>query len=173
MPYVGQTITDVFPTSINVDTATIATANISNQLTDANMAAGSVLQVVQTQTTTPADSTSATFADTTLTANITPSSTSNKVLVIVDHTNVQKTGSTQAGIKLFRGSTEIRESRYLGNTQDTSRSHISVQILELDSPSSSSQITYKTQYNNEQASGTVSLQAGNQESTMTLMEIAG
>ena len=32
MPYVGQTITDVFPTSISVDTATIATANISNQL---------------------------------------------------------------------------------------------------------------------------------------------
>mgnify|MGYP003111346528 CR=1 FL=1 len=173
MPYLGQTITDVFPTSISVDTATISTANISNQLTDANMSAGSVVQVVQTQTATPADSTSATFADTTLTANITPSSTSNKILVIVDHTNVQKTGSTQAGIKLFRGSTEIRESRYLGSTQEATRNHISVQILELDSPSSSSQITYKTQYNNEQATGTVSLQAGNQESTMTLMEIAG
>jgi len=173
MPYVGQTITEVFPTSINVDTATIATANISNQLTDANMSAGSVLQVVQTQTTTPADSTSATFADTTLTANITPSSTSNKILVIVDHTNVQKTGSTQAGIKLLRGSTVIRESRYLASTQESTRNHISVQILELDSPSSTSQITYKTQYNNEQATGTVSLQAGNQESTMTLMEIAG
>jgi hypothetical protein len=146
---------------------------VTNQFADANLPAGSVLQVVQTQTTTPADSTSATFADTTLTANITPSSTSNKILVIVDHTNVQATGSTQAGIKLFRGSTEIRESRYLANTNDSARNHISVQILELDSPSSSSQITYKTQYNNEQASGTVSLQAGNQESTMTLMEIAG
>ena len=134
---------------------------------------GSVLQVVQTQTTTPADSSSATFADTTLTANITPSSTSNKILVIVDHTNVQKTGSTQVGIKLFRDSTEIRESRYLGSTQEATRNHISVQILELDSPSSTSQITYKTQYNNEQATGTASLQAGNQESTITLMEIAG
>jgi len=146
---------------------------VTNQFADGNMATGSVLQVVQTQTTTPADSTSATFADTTLTANITPSSTSNKILVIVDHTNVQATGSTQAGIKLFRDSTEIRESRFLANTNDSARNHISVQILELDSPSSSSQITYKTQYNNEQASGTVSLQAGNQESTMTLMEIAG
>ena len=146
---------------------------VTNQFADGNMAAGSVLQVVQAQTTTPADSTSATFADTTLTANITPSSTSNKILVIVDHTNVQKTGSTQAGIKLFRGSTEIRESRYLASTQESTRNHISVQILELDSPSSTSQITYKTQYNNEQATGTVSLQAGNQESTITLMEIAG
>ena len=146
---------------------------VTNQFADANLPAGSVLQVVQTQTTTPADSTSATFADTTLTANITPSATSNKILVIVDHTNVQATGSTQAGIKLFRGSTEIRESRYLANTNDSARNHISVQILELDSPSSSSQITYKTQYNNEQATGTASLQAGNQESTITLMEIAG
>jgi len=150
----------------------ISGANLTG-LTDGQMPAGSVVQVVQTQTTTPADSTSATFANTTLTANITPSSTSNKILVIVDHTNVQATGSTQAGIKLFRDSTEIRESRYLANTNDSARNHISVQILELDSPSSSSQITYKTQYNNEQASGTVSLQAGNQESTMTLMEIAG
>ena len=137
------------------------------------IAPGQVLQVVQAQTSTPADSTSSTFADTTLTANITPSSTSNKVLVIVDHTNVQKTGSTQVGIKLFRDSTEIRESRYLGSTQEATRNHISVQILELDSPSSTSQITYKTQYNNEQATGTASLQAGNQESTITLMEIAG
>ena len=145
---------------------------VTNQFADGNMAAGSVVQVVQAQTTTPADSSSATFADTSLTANITPSSTSNKVLVIVDHTNVQKTGSTQVGIKLFRDSTLIRQSRYLGNTNDSSRSHISVQILELDSPSSTSQITYKTQYNNEQASGQASVQAGNQESTMTLMEIA-
>ena len=135
-------------------------------------APGHVMQVVQTQTTSPGDSTSATFADTGLTANITPSSTSSKILVIVDHTNVQKTGSTQVGIKLFRDSTLIRQSRYLGNTNDSSRSHISVQILELDSPSSTSQITYKTQYNNEQASGQASVQAGNQESTMTLMEIA-
>ena len=89
---------------------------VTNQFADGNMAAGSVVQVVQAQTTTPADSSSATYADTGLTANITPSSTSNKVLVIVDHTNVQKTGSTQVGIKLFRGSTEIRESRYLGST---------------------------------------------------------
>ena len=135
-------------------------------------APGHVMQVVQTQTVSPGDSTSATFADTGLTANITPSSTSSKILVIVDHTNVQKTGSTQVGIKLFRDSTLIRQSRYLGNTNDSSRSHISVQILELDSPSSTSQITYKTQYNNEQASGQASVQAGNQESTMTLMEIA-
>ena len=37
MGYIGQKITTVFPTSISVDTATITTANISNQLTDANM----------------------------------------------------------------------------------------------------------------------------------------
>jgi len=150
----------------------ISGANLTG-LTDGQMPAGSVVQVVTASHSTGVDSTSATFADTGLTANITPSSTSNKILVIANHTNTQVTGSSQLGLKLFRGSTEIRESRYLANTSDDSRVQISVAIVDLDSPSSSSQITYKTQFNNEQGSGTASIQAGNQESTMTLMEIAG
>ncbi len=82
MGYLGNQITTVFPTSISVDTATIATANISNQLTDANMSAGSLLQVVNASTTTEVSTTSDTFIDTGLTASITPSSTSSKILVL-------------------------------------------------------------------------------------------
>jgi hypothetical protein len=136
---------------------------------------GKVLQTVTAEYSTQADSTSATFADTGLTANITPSSTSNKILVIVNHTNTRANGGTQIGLKLFRDATEIRVSRYLADTNDASRNHISVTIVELDSPSSSSEITYKTQFNNEQASGTTTVQLGgtNGTSTITLMEIAG
>ena len=93
MPYVGQTITDVFPTSINVDTATIATANISNQLTDANMSAGSAVQVVNVQSGAVATGTTAmplddtipqiTEGDEYMTLAITPTSASNKLKIEV------------------------------------------------------------------------------------------
>jgi len=93
MPYVGQTITDVFPTSINVDTATIATANISNQLTDANMSAGSVVQVVNVQTGAVATGTTTVPLDDSIPQNnegtefmtlaITPTSATNKLRIEV------------------------------------------------------------------------------------------
>ena len=148
---------------------------VTNQFADANMSAGSVVQVVTASHSTNVDSSSATFADTGLTANITPSSTSNKILVIANHTSTKKNGSTQVGLKLFRDATEIRQARYLADTSSTARNHIAVTIVALDTPSSSSQITYKTQFNNEQGSGTISINAGgaNGPSTITLMEIAG
>jgi len=158
---------------------TVTTAKIADgAITSAKLASGTggkVLQVVTAEYSTQTDSTSATFADTGLTANITPSSTSNKILVIANHTNTRVNGSTQIGLKLFRDATEIRQSLSLGDTNDGSRVHFSVTIVELDSPSSSSEITYKTQFNNKQASGTTSVQMGGSEgaSTITLMEIAG
>ena len=147
----------------------------AGNLSFADAGGGKILQVVTAEYSTQTDSTSATFADTGLTANITPSSTSNKILVIANHTNIRKNGSTQIGFKLFRDATEIRQSLSLGDTNDASRIHFSVTIVELDSPSSSSEITYKTQFNNKQASGTTSVQMCGSEgvSTITLMEIAG
>ena len=152
----------------------ISGANLTG-LTDGQMPAGSVVQVVTASHSTNVDSSSATFADTGLTANITPSSTSNKILVIANHTSTKSNGATQVGLKLFRDATEIRQARYLADTNDSTRNHISVTIVDLDTPSSSSQITYKTQFNNEQAGGTTSVNAGgaNGPSTITLMEIAG
>ena len=136
---------------------------------------GSVLQVVSAETSTKVDSSSTTFADTGLTANITPSSTSNKILVIANHTNTRSNGATQVGLKLFRDSTEIRQSRFLADTSSSARNHISVTIVALDTPSSTSQITYKTQFNNEQGTSTASVNQGDASgpSTITLMEIAG
>ena len=170
--FLGRALQTVTPATNSINNAMLSsTAAIATT----KLGAGAVLQVVSAENSTGVDSTSATFADTGLTANITPSSTSNKILVIANHTNTRANGSTQIGLKLFRDSTEIRQSRYLADTNDSTRNHISVTIVELDSPSSSSQITYKTQFNNEQASGTTTVQQGSASgpSTITLMEIAG
>ena len=42
----------------------------------------------------------------------------------------------------------------------------------LDSPATTSSVTYKTQFNNEGGSGTTSVQVNGATSTITLMEIA-
>jgi hypothetical protein len=131
------------------------------------------LQVVQGSTTTEAASSSATFADTGLTANITPSSTDNKILILVEHSRCFKSGATQLGLKLFRDSSEIYTLRYMQDTNDSTRQINSVSFNLLENAPSTSQLTYKTQFNNENATGSITLQQGNVKSTITLMEIAG
>ena len=175
MPYVGQTITDVFPTSISVDTATIATANISNQLTDANMSAGTVIQVVQGVYSTTVSSTSNTYIDTGLTATITPSSTSSKILVTFDQQGVGKvTNNTGCSLRLMRDTTQIQlpseYSPYTGTTAEVRGTSVSSRFL--DSPNTTSATTYKVQFKslNNNATALVNDPQGN--SNITLMEIA-
>ena len=136
---------------------------------------GKVLQVIQGATTTETVNTSATFADTSLTANITPSATSSKILVLVEHPRNFKSGNTQIGYKLFRGSTEIYSLRYLFDTNDTARQVIPLSFNLLDAPSSTSELTYKTQFNNENATGSIVIQkdGGTGKSTITLIEVSG
>ena len=148
-------------------TATSATAS------DFQASAGKVLQVVQGATTTETSSSSATFADTSLTADITPSATTSKILVLVEHSRSFVNGSTNIGLKLFRDATEIYELRYLFDTADATRQSGSLSFNFLDSPSSTSSVTYKTQFNNESATGSVNVQQDGStgKSTITLIEI--
>ena len=80
---------------------------VTNQFADANMAVGSVLQVVTGTTTTSTSQTSTTWADTTLTANITPSSSSSKIFILVNQSyRIQRSTYFGGGsIKILRGST--------------------------------------------------------------------
>ena len=142
---------------------------------------GTVLQVINAKTETLVTLSSATYTDTGLTASITPSSTSSKILVIVNQ-NGMKTHSNNAsndiGVMLLRGSTQInnfsREYGFTGTTQYTAMATFSTSYL--DSPSSTSAVTYKTQFSNMDgggAGGTVYAQTASSESTIILMEIAG
>ena len=141
---------------------------------------GKVLQVVFASYNVQASSTSATFADTGLTASITPSATTSKVLVIVSQNGTYKLSGadTSIGVKLLRGATDLLRiediALYVGGTGVSSVGSISATYL--DSPASTSALTYKTQFNNTQATGTVRVQASigggnNPYSTITLMEI--
>jgi len=139
---------------------------------------GKVLQVVNGQTTTQASSSSSTYADTNLTATITPTSSTSKILVLVNHTGCYKvTGNTALGIKLLRGSTEILlVDNGAAYTASTAANYIgSISSSYLDSPATTSATTYKTQFASLGAVATVGVQGvyvnPSGGSTITLMEI--
>jgi hypothetical protein len=137
---------------------------------------GKVLQVINATTSTQVSNSTSTFADTGLTATITPSSASSKVLVFVSQNGVQKNGDTAVVIKLLRGATQIvfltdsAGNAGLSSTIDCG----TVGTTYLDSPATTSATTYKTQFSNYLPDGTCRVQnfkATSSTSTITLMEI--
>ena len=162
---------------------TSAGANIVGTLTvnGAAPAYGKVLQVVNATYATLVSTSSATFADTGLTATITPTSATSKILVTVNCNGLSKSTSAQAAValRLMRNSTTITSidgiaaytnSTTLNNVASASSSY-------LDSPATTSATTYKVQF---ASSGGVAAANMNDyyngnfttTSTITLMEIA-
>jgi hypothetical protein len=137
---------------------------------------GKVLQVVYGSTSTAAANSTTTFADTNLTATITPSSASSKVLILVVQQSVQKdagNASSQLKMRLMRDATSVgtfvEGQLYTGTTVN----NIQVASINyLDSPATTSAITYKTQFANGIAAASVKVQADSQGiSTILLLEI--
>lgn len=136
---------------------------------------GKVLQVVMGTTSTAVSNSTTTYADTTLTATITPSLSTSKVLVLVMQNDVFKdsgNADSSLALRLMRGATELFyfESE-LGWTQTSSRLSLASGTNYLDSPATTSATTYKTQFKNLVAAASVKVQYTGATSTMILMEI--
>ena len=136
---------------------------------------GNILQVVQQVYTTFTQSNSTSYTDTGITLDITPSSTSNKILITCSAQVNTNTALAQAiSFDLLRDGSSIKEFEAV--LQGTANFSSQISFTYLDSPSSTSALTYKIQYkgnssnyyriNNEYTSG-------NCGSTLTLMEVAG
>ena len=138
---------------------------------------GKVLQVVFGSTSTQTTNATTTFADTTLTATITPSATSSKVLVLVSQNGVlATTAATGVKLRLLRGATTILTfSGSLGyNSATTTRNDLAGSVSYLDSPSTTSATTYKTQFAQRTSDATavqVQVTGGDDTSTIILLEI--
>ncbi len=144
-------------------------------LGSAQMPTGSVLQVV---TLADTSSVSGTSQITSSGVSITPSSSSNKVLLLFNmaiETNSGGGGGTDRGIacKLFRDSTEIYSQPYefYSSARGSGDQQIgNVTYTMLDSPASTSSVTYK--FKLTPTSGTARMNEYG-DSFLTLMEIAG
>ena len=83
--------------------------------------------------------------------NITPSSTSSKILIMANSQGVQE-ANTNTGSQVLRDSTQIDERSLWANT-GSSRNVVVYCWLVLDSPNTTSQITYKIQMKRTNSGG--------------------
>jgi hypothetical protein len=150
---------------------------------------GKVLQVVQTVKTDTFSTTSGSFVDVTgLSASITPSSASSKILVLAHVVGNGLGASNHLVCRLLRGSTLVYAGDAAGSraqafftaiTADANSAETGVAVL-LDSPNTTSSTTYKIQaltnggtaYVNRTSSDTDSLVRIRSASSVLLMEIA-
>jgi hypothetical protein len=138
---------------------------------------GKVLQVINATYATEASTSSSTYTDTGLSATITPSSTNSKILVVFFQNGLYKSAdnaSTSIGLRLMRGATSIIGTidDYIAFTNTAVRNSIgSTGATYLDSPATTSAVTYKTQFKSTAATATAYVQQSNATSSITLFEI--
>lgn len=162
-----------FPdTTVQAASATNASNISSGTLGRARLPTGSVLQVVNATTTSQTSTTGSTYITTGLTASITPTSSSNKVLAIVT-TSVRFTSTSWMGLLLYRGGSSVASlSAGLGyNMSSTGTQQFTANYL--DSPATTSSTTYTLYFSNQNSpTGTVTVQQDSQVASITLLEIA-
>jgi hypothetical protein len=136
-------------------------------------AGGKVLQVVQVTTTTPVTSSTNAQVTTGMTASITPSSASNKVMLLASSTFQKSNGnaSTRIQLQVKRGATQIAVAENLCLTGAAEETFESWAITFLDSPATTSSTTYDITFANAQNVASVSAQPSNSTGSIILMEI--
>ena len=141
---------------------------------------GKILQIVTATTTTDTGALSVTsYNDSGLSASITPSSTSSKIMVIISQTlNAERSSGEMNGfVNIMRDSTQLGQWFYKAGTANYMPAIKS--IIYVDSPSSTSSVTYKTQIKGSTTADSGRVRANQQVSGSTspssihLIEIAG
>ena len=153
---------------------------------------GHVMQAQEGRLTSRVGNSTQTFASVGLSASITPSSTSSKILVIVSVNSISCSTGSGVHLRLKRGSTypisntsgggiDTDDGFFSGGgaITDSNRQRASGTISFIDTPSTTAQITYDVEMRPTDSGATayingLDITAGNGAvSTITLMEIAG
>jgi hypothetical protein len=153
---------------------TVANTYTQSQVDGLVAAAGKVKQIVYGSYGTQINSSTNTYVDTGLTATITPTSATSKILVMIAHgANQKETNNTSMAMRLYRGATSIAQIMVDGGKDGgTGRNDFGgTNINVLDEPATTSATTYKTQFMSQGNNAVVCVQTGNSLSTIILMEI--
>lgn len=151
----------------------------SSIVTASGLSTGKVLQVINKRDGTYQSTSGSSFIDTSLQQAITPSSTSSKILIMVEQKAIKTGGNTGIKMRLNRGLNEanvLAQFQTIGGaTQEGTRNDFgSTAFFYLDSPNTTSSTTYVTSFANY-VSGTGEARVNNEasdESSMVLMEIS-
>lgn len=156
-----------------------ASVSLTNRLTALESASNRILQVVYGSTTTTVTSSTTTRADTGLTATITPTSASSKILVMMNQTGISMNRThieNAVQIALLRNGSEIalpgNLMGYIGQATPSFFVGLNASATVIDTPATTSPVVYKTQFSNYTASGTIYVQNYNSRSTITLIELS-
>jgi hypothetical protein len=140
---------------------------------------GKVLQVVQATTTTSTSVASTSFTDSGLSATITPSSATSKILVLVNqrYRTDRSNDAVNTAVQVLRGATVVYLQDFAAQMYSAGETALALAGYHnanyLDSPATTSATTYKTQgrVSSTSSSGVVVFQEGTTISSMILMEI--
>ena len=141
---------------------------------------GKVGQVVVGTTESAGTTTSTSFSSTGLSAQITPSSSSSKIFVTCCFSGSKNSDANDgdwAYFSIFRDSTNLGGANGRGitghyNYQNLAvDNHFPVSMVVLDSPSSTSQLTYTVQYAGAASNDTIAFNNREMKTSIILMEI--
>ena len=135
---------------------------------------GKVLQVVSATYSTQASTSSTSYQDSGLTASITPSSATSKILVLTSnlfYVDRETAGQVLGKMNIVRGATQIFEQNQIGTGDANSFLVSNVAFSYLDSPNTTSSTTYKQQFARVMTAGTVYVQFNGSNASIILMEI--
>ena len=134
----------------------------------ANSGKGKVIQVKNTYNTSNAFTTSSTsYSDCGLSVDITPTSSSNKILILGNITGGVRTDNHLI-LQILRDTTQIEYMLYASYSQFAGVVGNGIALNFYDSPSTTSQITYKIQFSTRDSGETVDVR---DPSSITVMEI--
>jgi hypothetical protein len=139
----------------------------------AAISTGKVLQAVSATDTTERSTTSATFvtASNTLSVDITPSSTSSKIFVVLSTATYSSTANKAVYVTIYRDSSNLGNAngliRYL-DQGDTGGGAVTCALL--DSPSTTSQVTYQAYVRGDSGTASANLNA-NSAGFITAFEV--
>ena len=132
-------------------------------------APGHVIQVVSANYSTVITSDNNTWVDTGLSCAITPKFSNSKIMILIDQNG--RVESSWMAYRILRGATAIKSAQYyLFDNNSTNNSSISFNFL--DSPNTTSEVTYKTQFMRSQGGGDIKVNDNSAPATIILMEIA-
>jgi hypothetical protein len=195
VPLTSADITDSIITSAKITDATIVNGDIANATITlaklsatgtassstflrgdntwgtAGATAGQVIQVLGATDSTYRNTTSSSFvtASNTLSVTITPASTSNKILILV---NISMLENYDGRATIYRDSTNLSGTAgflsFLGSLASWSGS-----MMYLDSPATTSATTYQVYFRSNSSGSPIYWNPTNSTSTITCLEIKG
>tara|TARA_R100001463_G_C3396417_1_gene207519 strand:- start:44 stop:535 length:492 start_codon:yes stop_codon:yes gene_type:complete len=135
-----------------------------------------ILQVVGAEHSTQVATTSTSYVATNLTVNITPSHANNKILVMTSspvHIMEEPGTDAQGYLSLERDSTSIATAIFGDHTGNANRADDwgQISLLQLDAPSSTSQIAYNVKIKSGNSGWTAEHCTSNYTATIVCMEV--